>query len=98
MEDRENLIQHRTAIDTQVTQGDQVQEAPQSNQSTTKSSKKKYIWWGVGLDVLAAAITVILIFALKKGGGDDPDTDDHYNPYKVIAYDASSNTYTLSRI
>lgn len=50
--------------------------------------------------LVAVAVTLILVFTLKKGGGggDTPDTDDHFNPYKVLDYDAASNTYTLGRI
>ena len=49
--------------------------------------------------VFAAVLTVVLVLVLKKGKNPEPkpDAGPHINPYRVLSYDAGTNTYTLSR-
>jgi hypothetical protein len=61
------------------------------------AKKKKFLFWGIGIVVLAIAITLILIFTLKGGNKPPGPNIDHFNPYKVLEYDSKTNTYTLGR-
>ena len=103
-EESQKLIQ--AATNSQI---DAPQTASSKNQDSQaildddikKSNKKKYIFWGVGIGVFVIALTIILIFALKKKDNPpqppSPGDGPHFNPYRVLSYDSSSNTYKLSR-
>ena len=37
------------------------------DQKIRQAKKKKYLWWGLGILVFAAILTVVLVLVLKKG-------------------------------
>ena len=103
MEDDEQKIQLISGTESPLVdnpRGNKSDSQAILDQNIQGEKKKKYLWWGLGILVFIVALTLILVFALKKKDPNPPSPDNgpHFNPYEVLNYDQSSNTYTLSRL